>query len=138
MRILQKFKKFLNREIIFYLIFGVLTTAVAFITYAVFLFIGMGIFSANTLSTFIAIVFAYVTNKIWVFEALDFNIKKILKEFAVFLSSRFFSYVVDTVLLIILVDFFLQDPLISKLGTSVIVIILNYVSSKLIVFRKKA
>jgi len=131
-------KKPLARELIVYVIFGVLTTAVGFGTYALFLYLGLGVGLSNTLSHFLAIIFAYVTNKIWVFRALDFSGKEVAKEFLKFASSRLVTYVIDTVLLILLVYTLHYDPLLSKVFTSVIVVILNYVASKLMVFRKKA
>ena len=129
-------KRPLANEIFFYLIFGVLTTVIGFGTYALFLYLNLSVALSNTLSHILAILFAYVTNKIWVFKALDFTPGAIVKEFIKFASGRFASYVVDTVLLIVLVDWLLYDALWSKVFTSVIVVILNYVFSKAIAFRK--
>jgi len=128
-------KKPLIRELVTYGIFGVATTVVGFGSYALFLHIGFGVALANTFSHFLAIIFAFVTNKIWVFRALNYSAKNVAKEFFVFLSSRLAALVVETVLLVILVDVLLYDPIISKLVTSVIVVILNYITSKKIVFK---
>ena len=126
-----------SREVVVYIIFGVLTTIVGFGTYALFLHMGLNVLWSNTLSTALAIVFAYVTNKIWVFRAMDFKVKELVKEFVRFVSSRLFSFGVDTALLVGLVDFLGYDALVSKAATSVVVVVLNYVTSKLLVFRKK-
>jgi len=125
-----------HREIVVYIIFGVLTTIVGFGLYALFLHIGFNVAVSNTLSTFLAILFAYVTNKIWVFNARDYRIRTLIGEFVKFLSGRFAAYVVDTVLLVLLADVFGINPLVAKAFTSVIVVILNYLISKRFVFRK--
>ena len=128
--------KFLTREIITYTIFGVLTTIVSFLTFALFFHVlGFGTFVSNTTSHAVAILFAYVTNKIWVFRALNFKLAALLKEFATFVSSRLASYIISTVLLLLLIDLLRQNPYLSWVFTSVIVVILNYVWSKLLVFK---
>jgi len=129
------FEKFASREVIVYIIFGVLTTIAGFGLYALFLHIGFNVAVSNTLSTFLAILFAYVTNKIWVFNARDYRIRTLTGEFFKFLSSRFVTYVIDTVLLVLLADVFGVNPLIAKAMTSVIVVILNYLISKKLVFK---
>jgi len=124
--------------VIFYIIFGVATTIVSFASYILFVrYLDFGIALANTLSHFLAILFAYVTNKIWVFKARDYSAKQIATEFFKFLSSRLLAFVIDTALLILLVDFLHYDPILSKAATSVVVVILNYFMSKMVVFRKK-
>ena len=132
-RLLQKA---LIREVIVYVIFGVFTTIVGFGTYALFIRLGLSVFVSNTLSHLLAIIFAYVTNKIWVFRALTFTVRQIVTEFFKFLSSRLVTYVIDTVLLIVLVDLLHYDPIWSKIATSVVVVILNYFASKWMVFKK--
>jgi len=129
-------KKPLTRELIMYLIFGVATTVFSFAVYALFLYVvGSGVALANTFSHFFGILFAYVTNKIWVFRALDYSLKNVAKEFPKFLFGRLATYAIETVLLVILVDILFYDPMISKMFTSVIVVILNYLASKKIVFK---
>ncbi|MCL2408921.1 MAG: GtrA family protein [Oscillospiraceae bacterium] len=129
-------KKPLTRELISYGIFGAATTVVGFGSYVLFLHvIGFSLLLSNILSHFLAIIFAFITNKIWVFKALNFSTGNIAKEFFKFLSSRLAALVIDTVLLKILVDVLSYDPIISKLVTSVIVVIINYLTSKKIVFK---
>lgn len=129
------FQRLLTREVISYLIFGVLTTVVSLASYALFLHLGIGLIVTNTLSTFLAILFAYVTNKIWVFRALNFEVGAMFIEFFKFLSSRFLTFVIDTILLVFLVDLLLIDPFLAKVFTSVVVVILNYLLSKKAVFK---
>jgi len=130
-------EKALVREMIVYVIFGILTTIIGFGSYALFIYLGFNVAASNTLSHILAILFAYVTNKIWVFKVRDYSVRKIVPEFLKFVSSRLLAYIIDTALLVLLVDVLLYDPLLSKAGTSVVVVILNYIMSKIIVFRKK-
>lgn len=130
-------KKIITRETSSYIVVGILTTLVGLIIYQISLNIGFNIIEANTISTFVAILFAYISNKLWVFQSLSFEPRVLIKEFFIFLSSRFATYIIDTTLLIILVANFLFDPLISKIFTSVLIIILNYIASKKMVFNKK-
>jgi len=132
---IRLFKSLLTREVISYLVFGILTTVVSLGSYALFLHLGIGLVLSNTLSTLLAILFAYVTNKIWVFRALNFGFSAIIIEFIKFLSSRFLTYIVDTIILVFLVELLLIDPMTSKIFTSIVVVILNYVLSKKAVFR---
>ena len=131
------FQKLLTREIISYLIVGVLTTLVSLGSFALLLHFGIGLVLSNTLSTFLAILFAYVTNKIWVFRALNYEVGVLFIEFIKFLSSRFLTYLADTILLVFLVDFLSFDPVAAKILTSVVVVILNYFLSKKAVFKQK-
>ena len=141
MKSLQRFvekilKKPLTRELVAYIIFGVATTAVGVGSFALFVSMGFGVALANTFSYVLAILFAYVTNKIWVFQARDYAVKTVAKEFFKFVSSRLLIFAIETVLLVILVDFLHYDAVLMKLFTNVIVIVLNYVASKVIVFRE--
>ena len=129
------FKKPLTHEVILYIFFGVLTTIIGFASYVLFLSIGFGVVAANTLSHLLAVLFAYITNKIWVFKKVDFSVGAILKEFSKFVSGRFVVYVVDTVLLVFLVEVLRYDPIISRIFLSFVVVALNYLISKMIVFK---
>nr|WP_294998918.1 GtrA family protein [uncultured Methanobrevibacter sp.] len=125
----------LGREIILYVIFGVLTTLVNFVTYIFFVrFLNINYLISNVLAWFFSVLFAYVTNKIWVFESKN---KNILREMSLFFGGRLFSGVVDTGLMYVLIDILSVGDLISKIIIQVIVVILNYVISKIIVFKKE-
>ena len=125
------------RELIFYLIFGVLTTAVSFFSFQLLLYqfpqVNENII--NTISIIIAIIFAYVTNRIFVFRSTS---KNILQESLKFFGSRAFSMGLEMLFFYILVSLLKLDATLSKLAVTVIVIIVNYFTSKLIVFKKKA
>ena len=130
-------KKFLNQETISYLIVGVLTTSVGFGSYAVALYAGFGIVTANTFSHVLAVIFAYITNKAFVFRSNDWSIKNILMEFGKFGAARIISYILETALLMYLVYIQGVNALIARAFTMVLVVIGNYIFSKFIVFKKK-
>lgn len=123
-----------EKEVVMYVIFGVLTTAVNFVTYLLFARVfNIHYLISNVLAWFLSVLFAYITNKIWVFESKNPNI---LKEMSLFFGGRIFSGVVDTALMYLLIDVLVVSDVISKIIIQVIVVILNYVISKLIVFKK--
>lgn len=125
------------REAIAYLFFGVLTTAVSFALYYAFLWLGMHYLWAQSLSWIGAVLFAYVTNKIWVFESPARSLVPVLKEFISFVLSRLLSFGVETLLLYLMVDVASVSEAIAKIPVAVLTVILNYVTGKLLVFRKK-
>ena len=125
-------------DVITYLFFGVLTTAVDYVVSCVCHY---GLEISPTVSTVIAwaaaVIFAYLTNKSWVFHSRDWSMKIILPEFAKFVGSRVFSGVLVTVCIKVTVEILGWNFLLMKIATSILNIILNYIASKLLVFRKK-
>ena len=133
LRLAEKYK-----SIIMYLIFGVLTTVVNVVTY----YISAHIFSVNTVASsviawFVAVLFAYITNRKWVFNSRQTGFKNILFEISRFFLCRFATGVVDWVIMYVFVDLLSFNDIIIKISANIIVIILNYVASLLIIFRKK-
>ena len=127
-------EKFMSREAIRYIFFGGLTTFISVVVYHVSIFAGLGVFAANTISTIIAISFAFCVNKIWVFKSKDLSRKTTGKELFKFLSGRVATYVIETGLLMFLVYVLSLHPIICKYFTQVIIIVLNYLVSKYLVF----
>lgn len=126
------------REIITYIFFGGLTTVVSFVSYAIFVrFFNLDIVVGNILSWIISVTFAYITNRIWVFESKEKKPIKIIYEIVSFFSSRLLSGAVETLLMFVFAEKLGLYDLGVKIIANVIVIILNYIFSKLIVFRKK-
>ena len=126
------------KEVIRYLFFGVLTTAVDFVSYYVltrFLHLEEGL--SNVIAQFLAIIFAYVTNKLFVFEDKTHDFKSLIIQFGKFLSLRLVTLVLNSVMFIVMIDKLGINDIVTKVIVSVIVIILNYVFSKLIVFKGK-
>ena len=122
----------LDKELFLYVVFGTLTTIVNLIVYFVLEFIGVNYIISNILAWFLSVLFAYVTNRIWVFESKSPNI---LKEMSVFFGGRIFSGAVDTALLYLFIDILCLGNTFSKIVVEIIITILNYVFSKLLVFR---
>jgi len=129
-------EKLLNRETVTYIIFGVLTTVVSVVIYTLCIGYDMGVAVSNTVSTIIAVLFAFVTNKIWVFQSKDFGLKTTLPEFVKFGAGRLVTYLAETGLLILMVDMLLLNAIWCKYFTQVIIIVLNYIISKFAVFKR--
>ncbi len=125
-------------DVIVYLVFGVLTTAV---NYLVFLpchnWLDLSATVSNLLAWVVAVAFAYLTNKPFVFRSHDWSRKVVLPELGKFVACRVGSGLLETGILLVFVDILDLNGNIVKLITSVLVVILNYVASKLLVFRKK-
>lgn len=153
------------KEIIMYIIFGVLTTLVNWVVYwlmepllssamhgdqVIWTIFGknitmsiLSIFLANFIAWVAGVVFAFVTNKIWVFESKSWRFGLVMKELWLFVLARLITGVLEWFGVPLLVAMGLNQPLfgaegfVAKLIVSVVVVILNYVFSKLIIFRKK-
>ena len=125
------------KEIISYLFFGVCTTVVNFVIYfACTKIFGINYLLANAISWAGAVAFAYVTNLIWVFKSKTKGIRAIFKEITAFVGCRLLSGAMDMLIMFIGVDLLGISDDITKLLTQVVVVVLNYVFSKLIIFRK--
>lgn len=126
------------RSILIYLIFGVLTTAVNYLVYIPCLnLLGLKASVSNVIAWCVAVLFAFLTNKPFVFESKDWSAKTVVPEFTKFVGTRVASCLMETVILMVAVDMLGWNGVIWKLVTSVIVVILNYIGSKLLVFRRK-
>lgn len=131
-KLLNLYKKY--KEIINYLIFGVLTTLISIVTYAIFTKVfHIDYLISNVLSWIIAVLFAYITNKIYVFESKS---KKNIKEITSFFFFRVVSLIIEMIILYIFVDILHIDDLVTKIIAQIIVIVSNYVFSKVFVFKK--
>lgn len=128
--------KKLSKETLMYLIFGVLTTAIDYISALIMFYFTEKEFLSNTVAWIIAVIFAYITNKLFVFESKSFDKNIISKEFPSFVGSRVATLIGSTIIIwmcnLIHMQFF-----ISKFASSVFAIVGNYVLSKLFVFKKK-
>ncbi len=141
-KIIELFKKY--KEIIMYLIFGVATTLVNFVAYTVFIeVLNVEMTVSNAVAWVIAVAFAFVTNKLFVFESKAKGLGTALKEAVSFVGSRAVSGAIEIFLptglyaIGLNFDLFGIKGFVAKAAVSIIVIVLNYVFSKLFVFRKK-
>lgn len=146
-----------KKEILMYIVFGVLTTIVGWGTYTLFAnACKMNVFWSNLLSWACAVAFAFVTNKLWVFESKSWERKQVLKEASGFVASRGITGVIEIVSvplvarlgfdnifynalnkLEITADILFTNGIYSKVSVAFVIVILNYVFSKLIVFKKR-
>ena len=126
-----------NKEIIKYLIFGILTTLVNILCFYILDKLNIDIYINNTISWIVSVIFAFITNKLYVFESKSLDIKTIFKEGTSFLGARIFSYFVDMGTIYLLFDGLKINKLISKIVSNIIVIIINYIFSKFIFKKKK-
>lgn len=129
------FKK--HKETILYLFFGAFTTLVNIVSYLFFTrVLSFNFMVANALAWIIAVLFAYVTNKFFVFESKKVEIKFLFKEFLSFVSFRLLSGIIEMVIMYVMIDLLFVNDIIVKVFTNIVVIVLNYLFSKMIIFRK--
>lgn len=130
--------KLFNKEMISYLIFGVLTTVVNLVVFQLCdAVLGIYYIAANVISWIIAVIFAYVTNKLFVFESKSWELKLVVREVISFGSARILSLLFETGFIALTVEIIGMPKFISKIIASIFVVIINYVASKLFIFKKK-
>ncbi len=157
--------KLFTKEIISYIFFGVLTTAVNLLTFYLFkkLFISIGwegilntllssagwekaldflsdgsdYLDANTIAWVVGVLFAFFTNKLFVFESKSWRPSVAGKEFIAFVGARILSFVAESVLMFLMVTVLSWNELIAKIIVGIVVIVMNYVFSKLFIFKKE-
>lgn len=145
-KLIKKYK-----EIILYIFFGVLTTIVNFVIYFIMnALLGEDMYLVSNVIAWIgAVAFAYITNKIWVFESKSRESKTLLREIGEFVSARLLSLGIEEAGLYIFVDLLkfstfsfsflrltITGDVIAKVIMQIIVVILNYIFSKFIIFKK--
>ncbi len=139
----MSFKRFYkkNKEVILYFTYGILTTLVSLLSYSLAVDF-IGITGASALSWIAAVLFAFVTNKLFVFGTRGRGFVVLLREFLIFFGVRALTGILDVILPEVLYNIGLDFPLfgvtgmVAKLTVSVLVIILNYLFSKFLVFKK--
>lgn len=126
------------QDVLLYLVFGVLTTLVNLVTFYVLItFTGLNVQIANVIAWIASVLFAYLTNRTWVFHSTAHTPQEISKEAFAFTSARFTTLLVDMAIVWFGVQLLQQDPFIWKIIDNVIVVILNYILSKVMVFKDK-
>lgn len=131
--------KKINKEILMYILFGVLTTIVNIVTYYILTKTilnpknGIELQIATIIAWITCVTFAYFTNKKYVFISKEKNIKK---EILLFYIARLFTLLIDMLLMYILVTKLKLNDKVIKIIVQIIIIIANYILSKLIVFKK--
>ncbi len=138
--IIKYFKPFYQKrnDIVLYIFFGGLTTIVSFVTFWLFEYIfNLHELIANSISWVAAVAFAFFTNRIWVFNSPTYSTVKFLKQLILFYVGRVFSFLVEMLIIWVFITKLGNNALIIKLIATIIVLVLNYIISKLIVFKKK-
>lgn len=134
-KIICMYRKY--KEIINYIFFGVLTTVVNFLVYYFCLkTLKTNYILSNIIAWILSVFFAYVSNRLYVFKKVNFSKISILRELILFFAARFTSGLIETMALFLMVSIVGIGEFIAKIPVSIIVVILNYVFSKLIVFKK--
>ncbi len=125
------------KSLILYGIFGVATTLVNIGSYFVCAeLLHFGVLISTALAWFIAVLFAYVTNKIWVFDSKTRQLKDIVRESVSFFGCRILTGLLDLAIMYVFVERLQLNAMVMKTLANVLVIILNYIASKLFIFKK--
>ena len=150
---MDRLKKLLNKETIMYLVFGVATTLVNYIVFFLCYELVLGQENspgANAVAFVVAVIFAFVVNKLFVFESKRWSLEVLKKEIPPFLAARLGSFLIEEaglflcedvwdlghVAILTVGDLELTGVAVAKLLLSVVVVVLNYVFCKLFVFKK--
>lgn len=137
---IQKLRIFIEKhwDILSYLFFGFLTTLVNFLVYTpLHHWLHLSATLSNIAAWAVAVAFAYLTNKPFVFKSHDWSLQTVLPELGKFVGCRVGSGLLETAFLALTVDLLGWNGIVMKLIASIMVVILNYISSKLLVFRKQ-
>ena len=125
------------RDVAIYLVFGVMTTLVNYIVYLpCYNLLGLSATFSNVIAWAAAVCFAFVTNKPFVFQSYDWSAATVVPELIKFLGTRIGSGLLETAILGVSVDLLQWNGNLWKILTSVLVVVINYVGSKLLVFKK--
>lgn len=134
-QLLELYRK--NRMILSYLFFGVLTTLVNMVVYGLlYNVVGISNLASTVVAWAAAVLFAYVTNKLLVFQSRRTDAAEGWKEFCMFVGCRLLTGVLDVGIMVAAVDWLSMNGIVWKFISNVIVTVLNYFASKLIIFKK--
>ncbi len=152
----EKIRELMMSEVFLYLFFGVCTTVINIVTFQLFCsLIGFHALVSNVIAWIFSVVFAYITNRIFVFRSREHSVSGIIREAGSFVGARIFSLLVDELIIWLMVEVMGSiaverliaeilncsqkdaKSLFAKICSNIVVVILNYVLSKLIIFRKR-
>ena len=127
-----------HKEVLLYLFFGGLTTVISIASFALFYqLLGLNELIANILSWILAVLFAFFTNRTWVFAAPTSGAGEFLRQMAAFFGGRLATLAAEELILLVFVTWLALPAVPVKIVAQVVVIVLNYVISKVFVFRSK-
>ncbi|KAA8455750.1 GtrA family protein [Weissella paramesenteroides] len=124
-------------SLIFYIFFGIVTTIINISTYLLLLSVNLNNHISVVISWFLSVVFAYVSHKLWVFDSNFIFNNGLVIEFCLFLLTRITTLFLEMIIIWYGVQYLCQSPVVWKFIDNVFVVIINYLISKLIIFRKK-
>lgn len=145
-KLMNIIRKLISKEVVSYLFFGVMTTVVNFVIFG--LCNGrMNVLVANAIAWVGAVIFAFVTNKLFVFDSKSWKGSVLLKEIPTFAGARLLTLGLEELGLLVMIEWlhldevltlpFISGEMIIKIIISIVVVILNYVFSKILIFKKK-
>lgn len=140
-----------HKELILYVIFGGLTTLVNYVVYFLCKAVGLSYSPATVVAWLVAVGFAYVVNRVWVFESKSCGVRAVLREIVLFVGARLLSLVLELAVMFVGMDLLHAGHLIivisatalplgeflTKTVAQILVVLSNYVFSKLVIFRKQ-
>ncbi|WP_282939485.1 GtrA family protein [Paenibacillus sp. RC67] len=129
----------LKKELGNYIFFGILTTVVNIVMYALLtksLIVDYKI--ATAFAWLVSVIFAFITNKLYVFKSYNNEIYKVIKEILFFIFFRILSLIMDLLVMMLMVQYLMQDDFFSKIISNILVVATNYLFSKFIIFSKKS
>ncbi|CRK81373.1 GtrA family protein [Neobacillus massiliamazoniensis] len=126
----------INKEVLSYLVFGGLTTLTNIVSYSILAKVfHMDFKLATTVAWLISVIFAFITNKLYVFNSKQTKINLLIKEFSYFMFFRLLSYFVDLGMMILMVDGMKIEDIVSKIAANIVVVVLNYFASRYVIFK---
>lgn len=132
----QLYEKY--KDVIPYAFFGVCTTIVNTVVYYICAYpLDLAVIPSTIIAWFFAVLFAYLTNRKWVFHSEAKTRSEIQKEVISFYACRIATGIVDWLCMYVFVDLMHLNDMIIKVGANILVIVLNYVASKLVIFKKR-
>ena len=126
-----------HKQIILYVVFGVLTTIVNYVSYFLCKAIGIRYEIATVIAWICAVLFAFITNKLWVFNSKSWVASVVFPELTKFFICRIATGILDVLIMWLAVDKMKWNAMLWKLVSNIIVIILNYIASKILIFKNK-
>lgn len=127
-----------NREVVLYLLFGFLTTVLNVIVFAGCVrLLNFGVLVSNVFAWIISVLFAYLTNRRFVFDSRASSAIDIIKECLVFFAGRIGTGIFDIIAVYIVVEILLFNDIITKIVVNFLVVVFNYLISKFLVFKRE-
>ena len=124
-------------SILMYLVMGGITTLINIVTFYLFnSTLGLNYTIANIIAWVFAVLFAYISNKLYVFESKHNNFTELIQEISSFFGFRVLSLFMDLAVMFVCISLLDMTPIIAKILANVVVLIANYIFSKLFIFKK--